>query len=135
MYTPMRQSKQQPAAKRTAQEVRKEPAPRLRKETKYGIIAIVLLACAILSILSFLNLADVVGRAIDRFLGVWFGWGRYGVPIFFAVLAWMFWKMEALTIKLSNWIGFSLFILSFTGLIHLGIQRQDALQRPGGPAR
>lgn len=127
MRTLMRQTKQQNPNKRPQTEERKE-RPALRKETKYGIIAIVLLACALLSLLSFMDLADAVGRAIDRFLGVWFGWGRYGVPLFFGVLAWMFWKMEALTAKFSNWIGFSFFLLSFTGLIHLGIQRQDALQ-------
>ncbi|MFA5030480.1 MAG: DNA translocase FtsK 4TM domain-containing protein [Patescibacteria group bacterium] len=101
---------------------------RVRQETKHGIIAIIFVAAAILSILSFFKLADVVGIAIDRGLTSLFGWGKYVIPIFFGILAWMFWKKEDRQIKSSNWVGFVLFVLSYSGLFHLLIEKSEAVQ-------
>jgi len=101
---------------------------RVRQETKHGIIAVAFVAAAILGILSFLQLADVVGSAIDRALTALFGWGKYIVPIFFAILAWMFWKKEERSIKPSNWVGFGLFVLAYSGIFHLIIPKTKATQ-------
>jgi len=124
-----RDYKKQPRRKREHElNEQDESRLRVRQETKHGIIAIIFVAAAILSILSFLKLADVVGVAIDRGLTSLFGWGKYVIPIFFGILAWMFWKKEDRQVKSSNWVGFGLFVLSYSGLFHLLIAKNEALQ-------
>lgn len=99
----------------------------LRQETKSGIIAIIFLGFSILAILSFANLADVVGQAINSGLTSLFGWGKYVVPVFFAILGWMYWSRGTVDIRISNWVGFLLFVFSYSGLFHLTISKGEAL--------
>ena len=120
--------KQHTRRQRDEQLEQDESRLRVRQETKYGIVAIIFVAAAIVSVLSFLQLADVVGEAIDRGLTSLFGWGKYIVPIFFGILAWMFWKKEDRQTKSSNWVGFGMFVLSYSGLFHLMIAKNEAVQ-------
>lgn len=99
----------------------------LRQETKSGIIAVVFLAAAIVSLLSFAHLADAVGEAINAGLTTLFGWGKYFVPVFFGILGWMYWVRGTIDIRASNWIGFLLFVFSYSGLFHLTIAKDEAL--------
>lgn len=98
----------------------------LRPETKHGILAVVFLGAAIVSVLSFMGMADVVGQGIDNGLTTLFGWGKYVVPVFFAVLGWMFWKSDQMNIKPSNWIGFVIFLFSYSAFLHLIVEEGQA---------
>jgi len=84
-----------------------------------GLLVIVLFAIAVISLLSFINAAGDFGLVIDKILGWMFGWGRYTIPAIFAVLGYVFLHPEQYQIRIVNYIGLALFLLSGLALLHL----------------
>lgn len=84
-----------------------------------GLLVIVLFAIAAISFLSFIGAAGDFGTWVDTFFGWLFGWGRYVTPIMFAVLGYVFLHPEKYEIRIVNYIGLALFLLSGLALLHL----------------
>jgi len=91
----------------------------MNPETQKGILIVFLFAIALLFILSMFNVAGGLGEWLDLFLNKVFGWGKYLAPIVLLILAYFMVFPEKYEIKLRNYIGLAVFILSFYGLIDL----------------
>lgn len=86
--------------------------------TKRTVIAVLLFLGAILSTLSFFNLAGIVGIFINNALSLVFGMARYVVPILLVIWAVRIEKQADTEKKPHHIIGFILFLLGLNGLFH-----------------
>lgn len=64
----------------------------LTRDVKKSIWAILLFIFALIFLLSLFKQAGIVGNYIDRFLGLFFGTGRYVLPIFMAIVGVIYFK-------------------------------------------
>ncbi len=100
----------------------------LSAETKKGITVIVLFALAFILILSLLDVAGSVGQLLDTVLKTLFGWGNVVFPIILVAVAYLLLFPEKYKVRLSNYIGLFLLILSYSGLMHLVNKPEMALE-------
>lgn len=98
----------------------------LSPETKKGIFIIFLFLVAVISILSFLNLAGKAGVYVDWSLGIVFGWGRYLLPIVLLGLGYVLARPSRYQTSIPTYLGVVLFFISFHGLLHLKVPFQDS---------
>ena len=92
---------------------------------KRGVIAVLLFLVAILSTLSFFQLAGVVGVFINNFLSLLFGFTRYVVPVLLVIWAVLIEKDEDVHGTAHHVIGFILFLLGINGLAHVNLPVND----------
>ncbi|PIS42529.1 MAG: cell division protein FtsK [Candidatus Kerfeldbacteria bacterium CG08_land_8_20_14_0_20_40_16] len=121
---------------KTARQIAKEKISKdeqtlLNPETRRGIIIVLLFLVAILSILSFFDLAGSVGEFLKNILLVVFGWGAYLFPIILIAIGYLLIFPEKYSIKLSNYLGIFLLYLSFSGILHLFISQDKAVSAIG----
>lgn len=95
--------------------------------TQRGLTVIAFFSIAILSFLAFINAAGELGMWIDTGLGWLFGWGRYVMTVVFAGLGYVLLHPSKYQIRVVNWLGTVLFVLSMLALIHLWIPLSDSL--------
>ena len=118
--------------KRTAKEkLSKEEQPLLNPETRRGIIIVLLFLIAILSILSFFDLAGSVGEFIRDVLSMVFGWAAYLFPIILVVIGYLLIFPEKYGVKTTNYFGLFLLYLSFAGILHLFVSQEEAVAAIG----
>ncbi|MFH1565471.1 MAG: DNA translocase FtsK 4TM domain-containing protein [bacterium] len=91
----------------------------LSPETKQGIWIVILFTAGILSILSFLGWAGLVGLYFDKILRLIFGWLKFLFPIITIALGYMLLKKNKYFISGMNYFGMVILVLSMTGLTHL----------------
>ncbi len=90
----------------------------LKKEVRKHIAAIILLLFALVFSLSLFGQAGIVGKFIDKILTLFFGAGRYVLPILLVSLGVMYFKrMQTVRYYLAT-SGVLLFFLAGIGLIH-----------------
>ena len=104
-----------------------------------GVIAIVILIFAIIITLSFFEKAGVIGIILDQWiLSFLFGYMRYIVPVALVVVAWYIVAGVSFSHKTRHTIGFFLFIIASSGLLHMQFTQNDmwmqALNGSGGGA-
>jgi S-DNA-T family DNA segregation ATPase FtsK/SpoIIIE len=105
----------------------------LNPEISHGILAILLFIAAGLSILSFFDMAGVVGIFIDSLLSVIFGQVRYVFPLVLIIVAVLIIKDIEYNYRPTHLIGCLFFFLSFNGLVHLPRPTYElAIQGYGG---
>ncbi len=89
-------------------------------DTKKGIWIIFLFAFALISVLSFFELAGKLGEFINNTLHLFLGWVAFIFPIVIVIIAILSLKEdEGYSIPASAYLGAALFLLSLTGLLHL----------------
>ena len=108
-------------------EVSKEPL--LKPEARHGIGIVVLFTLAVLSILSLFNVAGGFGELINTVLSHVFGWGKFFFPVILLVLGFFLLKPEKYLITGTNYLGLVLFILSYSGLLHVFIDIKGAVEK------
>lgn len=99
--------------------------------TQRGLLVIFLFSVAVLSFLSFIDAAGDLGGWIDTGLGWLFGWGRYAIPVIFAGFGYVFLHPEEYQLRVLNYIGLTLFVLSALGFLHLFIDPTEMIARSG----
>lgn len=102
----------------------------MHPEVKNGVWSILLIAAALLSMLSFFDKAGVLGNLVEEFLSVLFGWGMYITPLILIAVSVAFifsWKRNA-----SKSIVFAaiLFTASLLGVLSIG-DFSNAVERGG----
>ena len=110
----------------------KVPKLDLKDETKKGIIAIFLFVFALITVLSFFNLAGAAGGYIYKFCSLLFGWGYWLLPIslIFAGLAILRSLHE--DIYGTSFFGAGLFVFSFLGMLQMFLAGRIEDGRGGG---
>lgn len=102
--------------------------PTLNPETKRGIGVIVLFALGLLSVFGLFHWAGSVGQFINQALRELFGWARYLVPLIFFCWGGLLLRPAQFGVRTTGLAGLILFLLSFTGLLHLFIPLPEATQ-------
>ncbi|MFH0952109.1 MAG: DNA translocase FtsK 4TM domain-containing protein [Patescibacteria group bacterium] len=106
-------------------ETNDEPNKQLSDETKRGIIVVVLFVVAFLILLSFFEIAGVVGEYIDLALGMAIGWSRYFLPFILAGVGLALLKPDYVPIRIMSYVGLVLFFISTAGLFHLTLSQDS----------
>ncbi|MBU1149164.1 DNA translocase FtsK 4TM domain-containing protein, partial [Patescibacteria group bacterium] len=100
----------------------------LTAETKKGIAVIVLFALAFIFFLSLLDVAGSVGQFLETLLKLLFGWGKVLFPIILLILGYLLLFPEKYKVHIANYVGLSLLVLSYSGLMHLVNKPEQALE-------
>jgi len=95
----------------------------LNPEAKKGITIVFITVLAIISILSFLNLAGNAGSYIDQFLSVAFGVSKYIFPLILLAVIFALTPSNKNSTSWITYVGIILFVLSFNGIVHLYITK------------
>ncbi len=104
-----------------------EYAPLLSSEVKRGVGIILLLAIALLSILSLFDVAGVFGTYIKQILTYLFGWSTWIFPIATFILAYLLILPKRYQVGFINYFGLLIAVLSGNGLLHLIIPFERAV--------
>ena len=119
-------------ARQNSENGRDEPAhpvdPTLNPETRRGIGVIVLFAFGLISVFGLFNSAGSVGEFINQALKQLFGWGRYLVPVVLFGWGYMLLRPKQFILQTTNYLGLIIFVLSFSGLLHLFIPLDQSTQ-------
>lgn len=84
---------------------------------KRGIVAVILLAVALVMLLSFFDIAGSVGQLLNRATRQLFGWGGFAVPLVLLVVSFSFFKSGETKVYRTATAGMVLFLLSFLGVL------------------
>ena len=110
--------------------------PGLSDGVRQSLFAIALCAAAIIFLLSYFGLAGSVGAAIDGGLAAVFGWDRWLFGLLLIVIGWRLLFSGEHGFTWVNYLGMTLFFLSFNGLLNLLMvdpeTYADDLVRAGG---
>lgn len=120
------------------EKTQREPTtPELSPESRRGIVVILLGLCAVLLMLSYADLASDIGKALERFTTLAFGWWQYVLPVLFIFLAFAASKAARFPWTVRAWIGLGLFVLSSTALLSIFLEtteQHDPVSGLGGGA-
>jgi S-DNA-T family DNA segregation ATPase FtsK/SpoIIIE len=100
----------------------------LTAETKKGLAVILLLALAVISLLSFFNLAGIAGVYINLGIAMAFGVIKILFPLILLFLAYILIRKNKVPTSWITYLGLLLFVLGLTGLIHLFAGRHNLLE-------
>jgi len=92
-----------------------------------GIIIVLMLALAILSLLSIFDLAGSFGRSVYHILRLVFGWGFWIFPILLVLASYFALYPRMNFFQSANWWGLGLTVLGYSGLFHL-VRRPEMLE-------
>jgi S-DNA-T family DNA segregation ATPase FtsK/SpoIIIE len=110
----------------------KTPKLDLEDETKKGIVAVLLFVLALISILSFFNLAGTAGSYFYKACGSLFGWGYWLVPLGLVLAGIAILRALHKDLYGTPFFGILLFILSFLGLMQMFLAGRVESGRGGG---
>src|SRR3989344_2718447 len=88
-------------------------------ETKKAIGSICMLALGAIMLLSLFHLAGRAGEALQYYIKLFFGFGRWHVPIVFITVSFFLMSPSKKGISRVVFLGGMLLILSFNGFVHL----------------
>ncbi len=103
-------------------------------ETKKGIFIIFILALGAISLLGLFDSAGIIGVYLKNWLILAFGWGKWTFPIILLVFGYMLYNENRFDVRLKNYLGVILFILSFHALLFLFVEydKWDQILANGG---
>ncbi|MBI2984976.1 MAG: DNA translocase FtsK 4TM domain-containing protein [Candidatus Kerfeldbacteria bacterium] len=111
-------------------------APLLTPEAQRGIVIVTLLTLAAVMFLSVLGGAGFLGQGISNGLGMLFGWQRYIIPLYLAVIGLLLLFPERFFFSRTRWFGLVVWLLASEALLHLSVATPQAfpaaLQGEGG---
>jgi len=87
--------------------------------TKRGIFVVFILAIGAVSLLGLFDLAGAMGEYLKLGLAFLFGWGRWIIPFIFLAIGYFLYDEEKFYIRLSNYLGLLIFVLSFHAFLFL----------------
>lgn len=95
-------------------------SPRMKEETKHGVIAVACFAIAIFFLLARFDYAGVAGNSAYRVLNVLFGVGFYVIPLILFFLSLSFFRSIRPNFILFRFLAGLVFFVAFLGLIKGG---------------
>lgn len=107
--------------KKKKPEVAKDSKPLfdLSQETKNGIWGVASFGLAVITTLSFFDLAGEAGEIFNSVAKSLFGWGIFLVPMAFLILGTSFFKSVSRKIYHSAVLGTAFFVLTFLGIFYI----------------
>ncbi|MEK7139130.1 MAG: DNA translocase FtsK 4TM domain-containing protein, partial [Patescibacteria group bacterium] len=104
-----------------------EYAPFLSPQTKRAISVVLLLAVSVITILGLLGSAGVAGSYITIASHLLFGSAAWLAPIILLFVTYLLIVQERYAIGFINYFGVLLFALTLTGLLHLRVPVEQAI--------
>ncbi|MEK7631274.1 MAG: DNA translocase FtsK 4TM domain-containing protein [Patescibacteria group bacterium] len=120
----------EPRSPRKSRQQREERIP-LKAETRQGVAVTILVAVALISFLSLLQVAGGFGKGLDSALRWLFGWARYAFPVVLVVWASFLFRPQKFTLRPANYAGLFVGWFGFAGLMQLFIAVGDMVDRLG----
>ncbi len=126
-------SEQQRARKVEVRQPRepKVKAPTLKAETRQGVAVTILIAVAVISVLSLFHFAGGFGKGLDSVLRWLFGWARFAFPVVLVIWASFLFRPQKFTLRPANYVGLFVGWFGFAGLLQLFIPLYDMGTRLG----
>ena len=93
----------------------------MKAETRQGVAVTILVAVAIISVLSLIQLAGGFGKGLDSALRWLFGWARFAFPVVLVVWASFLYRPQKFTLRPANYVGLFVGWFGFAGLMELFI--------------
>jgi DNA segregation ATPase FtsK/SpoIIIE, S-DNA-T family len=118
----------QPKKRIKKEDLEEERQPILNPGTRRGIIIVTLFVVAAISILSFFDLAGSAGNFLDQVLMIVFGWGSFLFPLILLIVGYLLIFPDKYSLRPSNYLGAFLFTLSLSGIFHLFVSQEEAVQ-------
>ncbi len=87
-------------------------------ETKKSILIVLIVGLGLLSFLSLIDSAGLVGTYLKKGLLLGFGWGSWLIPLLLVIWGVFLFKKSKNYFKGANYLGLFLFLISFQPLIH-----------------
>ncbi len=120
------------AAKEDKQERRapvEPPLSKLTPETRRAITIVALFLLSAVFALSVFNGAGTVGSALGKGIGALFGWQRFVVWLYLAVIGILLLFPERFHVTAAQWVGFILAVVSGSGILQLFLPVADSIKR------
>jgi DNA segregation ATPase FtsK/SpoIIIE, S-DNA-T family len=105
-----------------------EPKQQLAPEVAKEIAAIILFALTLLLVIAMFGIGGSLVSMLFTGLKLAFGFGAYVLPLLTAVMAIMLFLPDRYEMGPHNYLGFAGFFISLTGLLHLVVGREAALE-------
>jgi S-DNA-T family DNA segregation ATPase FtsK/SpoIIIE len=119
-------------AKRKTKKRSKVPSLSFRPNISEGpareILAVVLVALSLLLVFAMFNFGGLLATGLFDGLRMVMGYSAYLLPVVFSLLAFMLFQPEKYEVQAHNYLGFSVFIVSLSGLLHLGFDSSNSLE-------
>ena len=96
----------------------------LEPATRHGLVVVLLFTLALIFILSYLNLAGLVGEFLSQGLRLGLGWAGWAVPVVLLAVGYALLQLGH-SLRSLQWIGLTLLILGLTGLFHSTLPASD----------
>ena len=109
----------------------KETRPPMKPETRQGVTVTILIAIALISVLSLIQLAGGFGKGLDGALRWLFGWARFAFPIVLVVWASFLYRPQKFTLRPANYVGLFVGWFGFAGLLQLFVPVGEMSNRLG----
>jgi S-DNA-T family DNA segregation ATPase FtsK/SpoIIIE len=103
------------------------PKVEMPREIKRDIFIVIIFLIAIFSLISLFNLAGKAGQFLDQIWQWVFGWGWWVWPFMLFGIGYFAINKDRLQIKFYRWLGFFLFVLSYSGILHFFIGSENFL--------
>lgn len=110
-----------PRLKNTEHRSKSNTTQGLAPYTKHGLAVVFLFALALILLLSFFDLAGVVGDYIRKILFLSLGWVAYGLPLTLLLVGYVFLVTEQL-LRPRQFVGLGFLVIGLTALIHSGLE-------------
>lgn len=115
---------------------RSQPPLTLNPETRHGVFVVVVLTLSAVLALSVFNLAGTVGHTLNAGLGALFGWQRFLLWFYLAIIGIILLFPERFHFSTSRRVGFVISLIASQGIMQLFLNVNDefsqALQGHGG---
>lgn len=101
--------------------------PSLNEGVMREIVAVLLVALALLLMFAMFSFGGALAVGLFSGLKMLVGFSAYLLPLIFLLLAFMLFQPKKYDVQTHNYIGFTGFVLAFSALLHIGIDKADAL--------
>ncbi len=101
------------------------PSLELSDHAKQSIFIVILAVFGLISLLGLFNLSGHFGAFVSKYLTMIFGFGRWLVPLIFLYWALILARREKKPLKFSDYLGLSLFFISYQTLFHFFIEQSE----------
>lgn len=102
---------------------------RLNPETRHGVAVVLILTAAVVTALSVFGLAGGLGQMISNGLGSIFGWQRFTVPLYLAVVGYLLLFPERYYLAAARWLGFVVMLTASEALLQLWLPLDVSIKR------
>ena len=105
--------------------------PHLGEGVGREIVAVLLVALAFVLVFAMFDFGGSLAVSMFKGLRYLFGFGAFLIPLLFLLLAFMIFQPAKYEVQAHNYIGFTGFLVTLAGLMHIGVdvERQIDAQR------